>query len=160
MGAIRKFSTGATRDTDENKPDYESYLSPIVIARYGEYMLEHQRQPDGSIRAGDNWAKGIPRREYVKSMWRHFLDVWLWIRDFPEKMREEIEDALCAIIFNASGLLHEILIGRDAEELEDIERNRRVFEDIFRAEGPVADGFWTRDPLYEGPGEDEDDERW
>jgi len=160
MGAIRKFSTGATRDTDENKPDYESYLSPIVIARYGEYMLRHQRQPDGSIRPGDNWAKGIPRREYVKSMWRHFLDVWLWIRGFPEKMREEIEDALCAIIFNAGGLLHEILIGRDAEKLEDIERGRRIFEDFFRSEGPAADGFWTRDPLYEGPSEDEDDERW
>ena len=90
-------------------------------------------------------------------MWRHFLDVWLWIRGFPEKMREEIEDALCAIIFNAGGLLHEILIGRDAGEIEDRERNRRVFEEIFRADGPVADGFWTRDPLYD-PAEHREDE--
>jgi len=55
---------------------------------------------------------------------------------------------------------NEILIERDAEESDDVERGRRIFEDFFRSEGPVADGFWTRDPMYEGPGEDEDDERW
>ena len=29
--APRVFETGATRDTDAGKPDYEGFLSPLVI---------------------------------------------------------------------------------------------------------------------------------
>jgi len=53
MGAIRKFSTGATRDTDENKPDYESYLSPIVIARYGSGCVAVDQRLSGENAGGD-----------------------------------------------------------------------------------------------------------
>jgi len=41
MGKIRKFDTGATRDTNEGKYDYEGILSPTVIKRYAEYMNKH-----------------------------------------------------------------------------------------------------------------------
>ena len=59
-GILRKFDSGATRDTTENKPDYEGYFSPLVFERYGQYMLKHQKQSDGTLRSSDNWQKGMP----------------------------------------------------------------------------------------------------
>lgn len=108
---IRKFETGATRDSEENKLDYEAFLSPLVLERYAEYMHRHRQQPDGSLRDGDNWQKGIPKDAYMKSMWRHFMDLWMFHRG--HNGRESIEEALCAIIFNAMGYLHERLTKRE-----------------------------------------------
>lgn len=113
---VRIFPSGATRDTDQCKPDYEGFLSPLVLRRFGQYMTKHRKQSDGSLRNSDNWQRGIPRRQYVKSLFRHFMDVWLWNRKYPEAMVGEIEEALCGVIFNACGLLHEILIGRDVQD--------------------------------------------
>ena len=105
---MREFDTGATRNSDEGKPDYEAYLSPLVIQRYGEYMAKHAVQADGNLRPGDNWQKGFPLASYVKSGWRHMVDWWLLHRGY--KAREEnIEESLCAVIFNSSGYLHELL---------------------------------------------------
>lgn len=104
---VRKFESGATRDTDFGKPDYSGFLSPIVIARFGEYMNKHRKQTDGSMRASDNWKKGIPKTEYLKSLWRHLEDVWLDLEGWGS--RDGIEDALCGVLFNAQGLLHETL---------------------------------------------------
>jgi hypothetical protein len=53
-GKIRSFKTGATRDTDEGKHDFEGYLSPTVINRFGEYMTKNRIQSDGSLRDSDN----------------------------------------------------------------------------------------------------------
>jgi hypothetical protein len=108
---IRTFETGATRDTDLNKPDYEGFLSPIVIKRYGEYMNKHRKQSDGSFRDSDNWQKGIPKDEYMKSLFRHFMDLWSEHREFES--RDGVEEALCAIIFNSMGYLHETLKERE-----------------------------------------------
>lgn len=104
---IRIFKSGATRDTDANKPDYEGFLSSLVVKRYGEYMNKHRLQSDGKIRESDNWQKGIPKEQYMKSLWRHLMDLWLEHRGFDS--RDGIEDALCGIIFNGMGYLHEIL---------------------------------------------------
>lgn len=107
QGKVRLFSTGATRDSEEGKSDYEGFLSPLVIERYGEYMNKHRKQSDGSLRASDNWQKGIPRDAYIKSAWRHFMDWWKEHRGLGS--REGLEDALCAMLFNVSGYLHEHL---------------------------------------------------
>ena len=104
---MRKFKTGATRDEDDGKLDYEGFLNPLSVERFAEYMHKHRHQADGQLRASDNWQKGIPKEAYVKSMFRHFMDVWKEHRGYASK--EGIEDALCAIIFNANGLLFEIL---------------------------------------------------
>jgi hypothetical protein len=104
---IRTFSSGATRDTDDGKPDYEGFLSPLVIEAYGEYMNRHRVQTDGQLRAGDNWQKGIPREAYMKSGWRHFFAWWKAHREDGNG----IEDALCALLFNVMGYLHEVLKG-------------------------------------------------
>src|SRR5690348_5131587 len=60
----RFFNAGATRDTAEGKPDYPGFLSPLVVKRFGEYMLKHQVQSDGTLRSSSNWKKGIPLEAY------------------------------------------------------------------------------------------------
>lgn len=109
----RYFENGAYRDTDQGKPDYEGYLSPLVIEAYGRYMLRHQKQSDGVIRDSDNWQKGIPLKEYMKSGWRHFMDWWHSHRQSqknPEGFDQSfLEEALCALLFNVMGYLHELM---------------------------------------------------
>ncbi len=109
---MRNFETGATRNnSDQAEPDYEGFLSPLVIHRYGEYMHKHRVQANGKLRDSDNWQRGIPLTSYIKSMWRHFLDIWLFHRG--GQGRDTLEDALCALMFNAMGYLHELLKTKD-----------------------------------------------
>lgn len=111
---MREFATGATRDDAEGKPDYTGYYSPLVTRRFGEYMLKHQRQADGTMRGSDNWKGGMPRKVYHASLKRHMLDVDLEMDGYES--RDGLEDALAAIIFNAQGLLYEVLLNRDIDE--------------------------------------------
>lgn len=105
---MRRFSTGATRDTDEGKIDFEGFLSPIALEAFGYYMMKNQLQADGTMRESDNWQKGIPIEAYMKSAWRHWFSVWKKHR----ANEDNIED-LCAMLFNVQGLLHEQLKGRE-----------------------------------------------
>lgn len=109
---VRKFETGATRSNDKGRIDPEGFLSPIVIERYSEYMNKHRVQPDGTIRASDNWQKGIPKETYMKGLWRHFLHLWTRHRGFKVTdplATADIEEDLCSVLFNAQGMLFEIL---------------------------------------------------
>jgi len=106
---MREFATGATRNVDSAEPDYEGFLSPLVILRFGQYMNEHRTQADGTTRDSDNWQKGIPLTSYMSSLLRHVMDTWLCRRGHEALAREDIEKALCGVLFNASGMLHEIL---------------------------------------------------
>jgi hypothetical protein len=105
--AIRQFDTGATRDLDGSKLDYEACLSPLVLKRYAEYMHSHRVLADGSLRDGDNWQKGIPRAAYLKSGFRHFFDMWSEHRGIATP--EGLELAACGLLFNVMGYLHEHL---------------------------------------------------
>lgn len=105
---MRQFDTGATRDTDSTKPDYEGFLSPLVIERFGEYMNENRTTALG-VRDSDNWQKGIPLTAYIKSLFRHFMALWLWHRGYGSQDKKTLERALCGILFNAQGYLHEHL---------------------------------------------------
>lgn len=107
MSEIRKFDTGAIRDVDTNKYDYEGFLSPLVLDRFAQYMHKHRIQPDGNKRDSDNWQKGIPKTTYMKSGWRHFMDWWRQHRGL--KGQDLLEESICALLFNAMGYLHEIL---------------------------------------------------
>jgi hypothetical protein len=112
-GTIRKFETGATRDTAGNKHDYEGFISPLVIEAYGDYMHENRRQKDGTLRDSDNWQKGIPLKVYIKSGWRHFFQWWKISRGLPCKDENgkpvDLRHAICGLLFNAMGYLHESL---------------------------------------------------
>lgn len=104
----RVFDTGASRDADVHKLDFDGTLSPQVLERYAQYLLDHQVMADGSRRPMDNWQKGIPMASYVKSAWRHFIEWWKWTRS-PQIANKVIEEAACGILFNVMGWLHEHL---------------------------------------------------
>ena len=103
---MRKFDSGATRNSDDDKLDFEGFLSPIVIERYGEYLHKHRIQKDGKIRESDNWQQGIPQDVYMKSMLRHLIEIWKSHRGYEE---ENIQESLCGLLFNAMGYLFEEL---------------------------------------------------
>ncbi len=104
----RTFETGATRDVDESKLDYEGFLSPLVLKRYAEYMHRNRYQADGAVRTGDNWQKGMPFDSYMKSGFRHFMEWWALHR----AGNGASDEALCALLFNTMGYLHELLKAR------------------------------------------------
>src|ERR1035437_10670780 len=111
---MRGFESGATRDTAEGKIDYEGCLSPLVLEAFGEYMLDCSICSDGTKRPSDNWQKGIPLLEYVRSLLRHTFDVWKIHRGYAVKDRITgksitMKHALCAVMFNVMGYLHEYL---------------------------------------------------
>lgn len=105
---IRTFETGATRDTDRGKPDYEAFLSPLVLEEYGRYMHAHRVQADGGLRPGDNWQRGIPIDEYMKSKLRHLMTTWKLHRA-PVRDRQAILTSLMAELFNTMGMAFELL---------------------------------------------------
>lgn len=104
---LRKFETGATRDTDEGKLDLEAFFSPAVLIRRADFMHKNRELPTGELRAGDNWQAGIPKDQYMKSLLRHVVDVWSEHRGI--KTSDGMENAICAAMFNLEGLLFEIL---------------------------------------------------
>ena len=104
--AMRKFETGATRNTDDGKLDFEGFLSPAVLRRFAEYMHKNRVQADGQLRAADNWQKGIPKDAYMKSGMRHFFDWW---ENHRGVSNADLEEALCALFFNVQGYLFEVL---------------------------------------------------
>ena len=111
---MREFSTGATRNDDTDKFDYEGFLSPLFIEAFGAYMHKHRKQADGKLRDSDNWQKGMDFSVYIKSLKRHFIDLWFlhrgW-RRFDKDDGHELTktEVLCAIFFNTQGYAHELL---------------------------------------------------
>jgi len=110
----RQFDTGANRDTDAGKLDFEGFLDPAVLWAFAEYMNENRQLGDGSLRASDNWQKGIPRDAYMKSLLRHVFDLWLLHRGHEVTRPEDgevvdVAHALGGILFNAQGYWHETL---------------------------------------------------
>jgi hypothetical protein len=126
-GKVRQFKSGATRDTNDNKLNYRGFENPFVTKRFAEFMHRNRVQSDGSLRAADNWQKGIPREAYMESLERHFNEVKQmheaeagrspesWGK--PVMTDDEVFlDALSAIIFNAQGMMLEIMKGTELEE--------------------------------------------
>lgn len=101
---MRTFDTGATRDSNETKFDYSGFLSPSAIKVFAAYMHKHRVQADGSLRASDNWKKGIPIPAYFESWIRHTIDFW---DAYERGDLAACDDLACAIWFNMQGFLHE-----------------------------------------------------
>lgn len=102
---VRTFTTGANRDVDTNKLDFEGFLNPRVLFKFAEYMHKNRRLKDGSLRDSDNWQKGIPIDVYMKSAMRHWMAIWLKHRTG----QAADYDDLCAMLFNVQGLILENL---------------------------------------------------
>ena len=115
---VRKFDSGATRDTSEGKLDFEGFLSPLVLHRYFEYMHQHRNLPNGDKRDSDNWQLLFGDKHLdvcIKSLLRHVFDLWLHHRKYSEKTTETLEDSICAIIFNANAYLFKLLLDKKNE---------------------------------------------
>lgn len=115
--STRTFDTGANRNSDEGKLDFEGFLSPTVLKAYAEYMHSNRKLEDGTLRDSDNWQKGIPVEAYMKSMYRHFFDTWSNYRGL--KTPETQKQNLCGMLFNTMGMLHELL-KEEAEEVNKV----------------------------------------
>jgi hypothetical protein len=110
IGQIRQFNTGATRDIDTGKLDYEGFFNPLVMERFAQYMNKHRKQSDGNLRDSDNWQKLFGEKHYdvcMKSAFRHFMDWWKQHRGLTGQ--DTLEDSICALIFNAQAYLFKIL---------------------------------------------------
>lgn len=114
--SMRQFASGATRNLDTEREDPEGFLAPQVLEAYIAFMHKNRVQKDGTLRESDNWQLGIPQRAYMKSLWRHFFDLWkrhrsnhnhdlLWKSYKDPKV---IEDC-CAGMFNFMGYMLEEL---------------------------------------------------
>ena len=127
---MREFPTGATRNDEEGKYDYEGFLSPLVLERYAQYMHKHRMQSDGNLRPSDNWQKGIPITAYMKSKFRHFISTWSNHRNCAQVYMDTIEESLCAELFNTMGMLHEILKAKKTiqEEYNEISKEKEEKE--------------------------------
>lgn len=139
---METFDTGAKRDNKDDKLDFEGHLSPLVLEALVEYMHFNRTLADGSLRDSDNWQKGIPRDSYMKSGWRHCFDWWKEHRGLLTA--EGIVFALCGLLFNVQGYLHEYLKANpdalvkaleDATERRQVAKVKRVMSsDIFEKE--------------------------
>ncbi len=101
----REFKSGANRNPDDGKHDIEGFTCPKCLDEFYAYMHRHRLLEDGTLRDGDNWQLGIPNRELLKSVLRHTQDWRLIERGFEG--REELLEALCAIVFNAFARMHD-----------------------------------------------------
>jgi hypothetical protein len=107
---MRTFDSGATRDDNTHKLNYVRGLSTQVQQRYLEYLGSHRLQKDGSVRDWDNWKKGMDPEAYRESLSRHTNDAVQASMGLPVPESATLQDLLCAIIFNASGWLFELLV--------------------------------------------------
>jgi hypothetical protein len=97
---ITKFSTGAVRDTDENKEDYIETISWTAMKQYAQYMTLKKKK----YGAG-NFKKGIPIESYEQSLLRH-VQKYI-VNKYEQGTVEAHEDHLAAIVFNVFGIMHE-----------------------------------------------------
>lgn len=104
---VRAFASGATRDTDTSKLDFEGFLSPLVLQAFGAYMNFNRTLNNGDTRDSDSWQKGMPPEVYIKSGFRHFFDMWKFQRGLS--IKEGIVWAACGLLFNVQGYLHDFL---------------------------------------------------
>ena len=107
-GAEESFTTGAVRDTSDDKmrPDL---FSPFAEERVGNWLMLGARRY-----AERNWEKGMPFSRCWASLCRHKTKWQQGQRD---------EDHLAAIIFNAMAIIHfEEMVRRGVlpEQLDDM----------------------------------------
>jgi hypothetical protein len=95
---IRKFETGAVRDTNvgKSRPDL---ISPYMLEALGKVLAE------GAAHYGDrNWEKGMPQEVFKESAARHYV-AWM--------MNKTDEDHAAKLIFNVMAWIHFREIGND-----------------------------------------------
>lgn len=97
-GTPRQFATGAQRDADAGKARFD--LLPVTAL---ERVSKHYAA--GAAKYGENnWRKGIPRQEFLKSGLRHLFFLIRGDRD---------EDHAAAVVWNLLGFMETEAFGLD-----------------------------------------------
>ncbi|MGD2071971.1 MAG: hypothetical protein PVG65_00570 [Candidatus Thorarchaeota archaeon] len=133
MAEIRKFKTGATRDTSSGKLEYFGFMHPLCDYSYANYMNSHRKMVDGSLRDSNNWWGGFPKMIPLQSLCRHIEDLKLInagyfvyeyrtdkvaerkvftkkLKKLPKNYKEITEEECCnAIRFNSQAYLLNVL---------------------------------------------------
>jgi|SRR5690606_29218138 len=120
-GVLRMSESGAIRNSDVGKINYQGALSPLILEAYGKYIEKHSLLPDGTRRNNKNWQKlfGTPeehRQVCIESAWRHFIDL-LMEHDGYES-RDGIDEALGGLMFNIQAYWFSILKERQENKQE------------------------------------------
>lgn len=120
--AHRKFKTGAVRASAKGKPSVTDYSDPLVEWRFNRYMMAAEKKYGRG-----NWKKGIPLEEYLRSLFRHAIKLWIEIEygdeipgDWENKWSGQLQawlgplkdlekgyDHPCGVRFNINGLMRE-----------------------------------------------------
>ena len=119
---IRKFNTGANRNSDDGKFDYEGFNNPLVDLSFAKYMHHHRKLEDGTLRDADNWQKGIPVEELMKSLIRHIQDIRLIHRGIivlEDGKTVTMEEALNGAKFNINALVLSLQRGNVIQRNEE-----------------------------------------
>lgn len=97
---MRKFKSGAVRDSLDGKEDYIETISWTALKRYAQYMTSKKEK----YGAG-NFKKGIDIESYEGSLVRHLQK---YLQNKYENGNVEVaEDHLSAMTFNIFGIMHE-----------------------------------------------------
>lgn len=67
----REFKTGANRNSSNGKFVYSDFINPLNEHSFAKYMHGKRFLDDGTYRDGNNWQRGIPMEELLKSFRRH-----------------------------------------------------------------------------------------
>lgn len=100
MKKIRKWKSGAIRDSEEGKEDYIETISWRAFKRYAKYMTACK------VKYGEgNFKKGMDIPNYERSLMRHMQK---YLENKYEGGTVEVEnDHLSAMLFNIFGIMHE-----------------------------------------------------
>ena len=133
MSKIRKFKSGAIRDTSSGKLEYFGFMHPLCDFSYANYMNHHRLMADGSLRDSNNWWSGFPKITILQSLCRHIEDLKLInagyfvyeyrtdkiaerkvfstkLKSVPKNYKEITEEECCnAIRFNSQAYLLSVL---------------------------------------------------
>lgn len=102
---MRHFASGATRDNDSRKLDFDAIFDPRVLEAFAHYMNICRETPEG-LREADNWKHGFPMDVLMKSMWRHFFALW---KSHHEFNGDHPLVAACALLFNVQAYMKQLI---------------------------------------------------
>lgn len=95
-----RFTTGAFRDNDMDKPDFIETISWTALFRFAEYMTSKKEKYGQG-----NFKKGIAIDSYERSLMRHIAKYL--INKYEHGTHELAEDHLSAAVFNLFGIMYE-----------------------------------------------------
>jgi hypothetical protein len=105
-GKREAYSTGAVRDTNENKIKW--HLLPVeALKRIAIHYTNGAKKYDDN-----NWKKGIPTERFIESACRHWNQYLLGEKD---------EDHLSATVFNIFGIIYNEEKGLPDQEKDNID---------------------------------------